>query len=307
MQQAGALQQRSQDGRLGPQLSRLLYHRRAAVWFVMLTLAGLAQIAGLIVAAIIVGGYEGLRHNEEHFSNAHAILTVALSWVVAVVATVYFYRTQKETLFDPPKSPMPRKRWRRYTNTVGVTFALTVAYTTWWIWMFLVLGLLWVTRLAIPSFGLPGEPLLWLLSIPVGLALWAFASVRHAALEALETAEPPQLRLAAELRQHLDALQKAYEELDVFSRDMQRVIEIEQEQLREIRELNQLESQLKALSDHAPAIRTAIAQEQSRSMRWGLLHSVMLAIVFLVIGLLIDALVNTDALGDQLRQWLHLG
>ena len=53
MQQAGALQQRSQGGRLGPQFSRLLYHRRAAVWFLILTVAGLAQIASFIVDAII--------------------------------------------------------------------------------------------------------------------------------------------------------------------------------------------------------------------------------------------------------------
>jgi hypothetical protein len=33
----------------------------------------------------------------------------------------------------------------------------------------------------------------------------------------------------------------------------------------------------------------------------------MIAVVFLVIGLVADALVNIDTLGDQLRQWLNLG
>jgi hypothetical protein len=47
---------------------------------------------------------------------------------------------------------------------------------------------------------------------------------------------------------------------------------------------------------------------------WGLLVNVVVAAffvvvaaVFYVIGLLTDALVDTDALGDQLRQWFHLG
>jgi hypothetical protein len=88
---------------------------------------------------------------------------------------------------------------------------------------------------------------------------------------------------------------------------VQRGIELEQEQLRELRDHYRLHTQLMELSDRAPAVRTAIAQEQTRASRWGLLVNVVVAAIFYVIGLLTNALVNTDALGDQIRQWFHLG
>jgi hypothetical protein len=50
-----------------------------------------------------------------------------------------------------------------------------------------------------------------------------------------------------------------------------------------------------------------IAQENARSARWGLLLNVVIAVVFWAIGVLTDALIDTEALGYQLRQWLHLG
>lgn len=186
-------------------------------------------------------------------------------------------------------------------------FGLIVAYTTFLMWLFLVAGLIMVARLAFSFSGLPGHPLLWLVPVPAALTLWAFVSVRHEVLEKFETAQPPQLRLAADLRQHLDAFENASEELAAFSKKMQGVIEGEQEQLRELRDQYRLMAQLIELSDRAPAIRTAIAQKQSRGARWGLLLSIVIAAVSWVIGLLTDALIDAEALGHQLRQWFHLG
>lgn len=67
MQQAGVLQQRDQGGQPEPQIVRLLHHRRAAVWFMMLTVAGLAQIGDFIVVAIILatGKLRSMRHEPE--------------------------------------------------------------------------------------------------------------------------------------------------------------------------------------------------------------------------------------------------
>ena len=169
-------------------------------------------------------------------------------------------------------------------------------------------------RTSSTSFGLPGDPLAWVAPVAAGLALWAFVAWRHVSLEALERAEPPELRLAAHLKEHVEALQEraqalehAFEEAEAISKKVQRGIESEQEQLRELREQYRLHAQLIELSDHAPAVRTAIAEEQTRASRWGLLVNVVVAAVFYVIGLLTDALVDTNALGDQLRQSFHLG
>jgi len=60
-------------------------------------------------------------------------------------------------------------------------------------------------------------------------------------------------------------------------------------------------------AEEVAAVRLAIAQEQARSSRWGLWWSIVIAVVFWMAGVVTQALINFDALGDQLRQWLHLG
>jgi hypothetical protein len=105
MQQARQLQR---GGRLGPQFARLLHHRRA----------------------IAIGSFERLGHNEEQLSDTQILISFILSVVVALAATFYVRRTQKETFFDPPKDRVPRKNWHRFANKTGAAVALTVAYAT---------------------------------------------------------------------------------------------------------------------------------------------------------------------------------
>lgn len=315
MQQAGVLQQHDRGDRLGPRFSRLLHHRQAAWWFALLGVAGLAEfISFLSITAIIFVSLGQLGYDTHRMSNTLVWVAFALSFVVALAVAFYVYRTQRGTFFDPPKNRIPRKSWHGYANATGVVIALVVAYMTFVLWVLLLDGLALAVRLIVPSFGLPGPSLVWAVPVPAGLALWAFVAWRHVSLEVLETAEPPELRLAAHLKQHVEAFQEraqaledAFEEAQAISKTVQRGIELEQEQLRELREQYRLHAQLMELSDHAPAVRTAIAQEQNRASRWGLLVNVVVAAVFYVIGLLTDALVDTEGLGDQLRQWFHLG
>jgi hypothetical protein len=315
MQQAGALQQRSQGGQFGPRFSRLLHHRQATWWFALLALAGVAQFGSFLIIDIPLFVSMGqLGYNTERLSTTLTAVAFALSLVVAPAAAFYAYRTQRGTFFDPPNNRIPRKSWHGYATRTGAAIALAVAWATFLIWLLVLIGFGWAVELIVPSFGLPGPPLVWSVPLPAALGLWAFVAWRHVCLEVLETAEPPELRLAANLKQHVVAfqeraqsLERAFEDAEAISKKVQRGIELEQEQLREVREQYRLHAQLIELSDHAPAVRTAIAQEQTRASRWGLLVNIVVAAVFFVIGLLTDALVNTDALGDQLRQWLHLG
>jgi hypothetical protein len=317
MQQAGALEQRSQGGRLGPRFSRLLHHRQAALWFALLAVAGLAQFVSFLIIDIPLFVTMGqLGYNTERLSTTLTAVALALSLVVAPAVAFYVYRTQRATFFDPPKNRIPRKSWHGYANGTGAAIALPAAWAVFLMWIFILIGLTMAVRLIFPSFGTRETPLGWLVwAVPVaGPTLWGFVAWRHVALEVLETAEPPELRLAAHLKQHVEAFQEraqaledAFEEAEAISKKVQRGIESEQEQLRELREQYRLHAQLIELSDHAPAVRTAIAQEQTRASRWGLLVNVLVAAVFYVIGLLTDALVDTEALGHQLRQWFHLG
>lgn len=309
--QASQLQQ---GAGLRSQAARLLHHRQAAWWSTLLAVAGLAQLTSFFAATVVIGLFETFGRNQEYISRPGLVVALALSLVVGLVATIYVYRTQKATFFDPPKERVPRKKWRRFATKAGATIALAVAYASFLMWLLLLVGLVALAKLVNPLFGLPGNPLPWFILVPAALALWAFVAWRHVMLEILENAEPPELRLAANLKQQVDAFQEraqaledAFEEAAAISKKVQRGIELDQQQLTELREQYRLQAQLIELSDHAPAIRTAIAQENARSARWGLLINVVVALVFLVIGLLIDALVNTEALGDQLRQWFNLG
>jgi hypothetical protein len=314
MQQAGALPQRGQGGRLGPQFARLLHHRRAAWWFTLLAVAGATQFMSFFVIGTTIAYFEGLGHDRRQMPRTQILISIALSVVVALAVSFYVHRTQKETFFDPPRDRVPRKKWHWFANKSGAVVALVVAYTTSLMWLFLLVGLVALARLVNPLLGLPGHPLLWLMPVPAALALWAFVAWRHVLLDVLEKAEPPELRLAANLRQQVDAFQEraqalevAFEEAAVMSRKVQRGIELDQQQLRELREQYRLQTQLIELSDHAPTVRTAIAQENARGARWGLLLNVVIAAVFWAIGLLTDALVDAEALGHQLRQWFHFG
>jgi hypothetical protein len=316
MQQASQLQQ---GGRLGPRFVRLLHHRQAALWFALLAVAGLAQFVSLFGLAFIVATFKQLGHNQERLSSTEVLICLVLSLVVALAATIYAYRTQKETFFEPPKNRIPRKRWRWVANKTGAAFAVPAAYATFLLWLLLLIGLETAARLTVSFPGLPGHPLLWLMPVPVGLALWAFVACRHATLEVLETAQPPELRLTAKLVQHVDefadvlqgrarALERSMEEVTTIYKQVQQGIELEQQQLAEVREQYLQQARLKSLSDaEVSAVGVLFAQEQRRGARWGLWWNVVIAVVFLVVGLVMQALVDLDALGDQLRQWLRLG
>jgi hypothetical protein len=311
MQQVGQLQQ---GGRLGPRFARLLLHRRAAWWFTLLAVAGATQFLSFFVIGTTIAYFEGLGHERGQVSRTQILISIALSVVVALAVTIYVHQKQKETFFDPPRDRVPRKRWHWFATKNGAVVALDVAYTTFLMWLFLLVGLVALARLVNPLLGLPGHPLLWLVPVPAALALWAFVAWRHVALDVLKTAEPPELRLAANLRQQVDAFQEraqaledAFEEAAAISRKVQHGIELDQEQLGKLREQYRFQTQLIELSDRAPTVRTVIAQENARSARWGLLINVVIALVFWVIGLLTDALIDTEALGDQLRQWFSLG
>jgi hypothetical protein len=311
MQDAGVLKQQGQGGRLRPRFSRLLHHRQAAWWFGLLGLAGVAQFISFFVTAITVYvSLKTLGHDVERLAPTPILVSFALSVVVALAVFLYLRQTLKDTFFDPPKDRVPRKQWNLFANRSGAAVALMVAYTTLVMWVLLLAGLVGLARLVNPIFGLPGNPLVWFGPVPAAMAVWAFVAWRRVSLEVLETAEPPELRLAASLKQHAqafqeraEALEAAFEEADAISRKVQRGIELEQEQLRRIREQYRLHAQLMELSDHAPTLRIANTQDR----RWGLLVNVVVAAFSIVIGLLLDALVDPDALGQQLRQWFHLG
>jgi hypothetical protein len=303
LQQQSQLQQQRQVHRLGLQFTRLLHDRRAALWFLLLALGGATQFGSLFVITLVLGVFRVLTKKQGPLSSEQLVYVFAGSVVIGIAATIVIYWRYKDTFFDPPKDRIPRKRWRRFANRGAVGVAVIVCYTSCWIWVLLLIGLVALGRLVNPLFGLPGHPLLWIVPVPAGLALWAFVAWRHVALDVLEKAEPPELRLAVNLKQHVDAfqehaaaLEEAFEEAAVISKKMQHAIELDQERLRELHEQYRREVHLRELSaEEISAIRIAIAQEQARGTRWSIWLGIMFLLVGWAAGLVTDALIDAEA------------
>jgi NADH:ubiquinone oxidoreductase subunit 5 (subunit L)/multisubunit Na+/H+ antiporter MnhA subunit len=92
------------------------------MWFGLIGTAGLTQFVSFFVLNMIV--FVSLRmlgHDPERMSIILVLVSFALSVVVAIAVTIYAYRTQMVTFWDPPKSPMPRRRWGSYANVAGAS------------------------------------------------------------------------------------------------------------------------------------------------------------------------------------------
>lgn len=141
-----------------------------------------------------------------------------------------------------------------------------------------------------------------------------FVAWRHELLRLMETAQPTELRLATnvirfanEFQERAKALERAMEEAAEISKQMQLGIEAEKQQLAELRERYRQEVRLKDLTDEeVAAIRSELTQDNARARRWSLWFSLLLTLVGCAIGVLTNAMIDNQALGDQLRQWLNL-
>jgi hypothetical protein len=295
---------------------RLLHSRRAVWRFGLLAVAGWVQFFAFLSLAMVLAAFQVIIFHREQPSRPQVLSILALSVVVALAATIHIYRTQKATFFDPPKERIPRKRWRRSANGLAAIIALAVAYTTWWLWLFLLLALVFVGKFVISWPAGTSTVLLYLtIPVPLLLALWAFVDWRHQHLKVLETAQPPELRLAANVVKYADefqerakALEKAMEEATTISKQVQHGIELEKQQLGELREQYLREAHLRDLTpEQVSAVRFALAEEQARSTRWGLWVNIVIAIVSWAAGVVTQALIDMDTVGNQLRQWFNLG
>lgn len=298
------------QGNLRARVLRLLHSRRAVRRFrVVSETAGAHFFALLVLGAIFARAYDALRHRP---SGSSFWLAWLLANVVAAAFALYFARTLKD--LQPPIERLPRKKWRGHAAGAGAGVALGVAYLVWnaelllW-WLVGLLGRL----LVLPTCSCAMR--LWLtFPLPLVLAAWAFVAARTQMLEALQNALPPELRLAVDLRERADAfrdrarsLEEAMEDATRISEQLQQGIELERQQLSQVHEDYQRMARLKELTpDQANAVAELLARQQARGERRAIWFNVLVGLVFYLLGVLTQALISTDAFGDQLRRWLHL-
>jgi len=253
-------------------------------------------------------------HDTEQLSNNQVFLVAGLSFLLALAVGVHFYR--RKDLDEPPRKRIPHRMWGYYTNGTAVLVAIGVAYTTSLLLLLFLLAFLIAARLVMPLPAGTGIILLYLMiPIPVLLAPWAFIAWRHEFREWLETAQPPELRLATklirqadELRGRARALEEAIEEATVISKQVQSGIELEQQRLGELHQENLRERLLKKLTpEEVSAIGFALAEQQARSARQSWWWNLFFVAIGWAVGVVTQALIDFDALGEQLRQWLNLG
>jgi hypothetical protein len=310
MAQAVQTKEQEPDGRW----PRLMHHPRAAWWFCLLALAGVAQAAFFLVLAMGYSVYMVTVLDREQPSDTEAVLILALSLAMAVAVGVYLYRNEKE--LEPPRKRMPRKRWGAYANGTGAVVFFGSAYAMYWIWFVVLAIAVRSARLILPIPHLDGAAFFFLtMSVPLVLASWGFVAWRHAQLRLLETAQPPEMRLvtnvircADEFQERARTLERAMEDAAEVSKQVQRGIESEKQQLAELREQYRKVVHLRDLTDEeVAAVRAELAQDNARERRWSVWFNLLIALVGWAIGVLTDALINEQVLGEQLRRWFHLG
>jgi hypothetical protein len=144
-------------------MSRLLHSRRAAWWFGLVCITGVTHLASVIVLLMgFMSFMTAFQHKQRlDLSERQNQLVLALSVLVALAVGVYSYRTMKvDDSGKPPRKHISREWWHIYATGTGAMVAIGTAYTTFLMWMFLLLGLVTATRLIFPFFGLPGHYLL---------------------------------------------------------------------------------------------------------------------------------------------------
>lgn len=308
MGQAEGTQDRSRD--LRGWAKRLLHSKKAAESFGLLAVAGIAQVVSFIVISIFFLAFGVIFRATNELSLTQSFLILGLSLVAALIWAIRVYR-QKDS-DEPPKKRIARKMWPYYRNGTALLVAIAVAYMTSLLLVLLLVAFLIPARRLVPLPTGTGVVLLYsMVPIPVVLAPWAFIAWRHEFMEWLETAQPPELRLATKLIRHADdfrerarALEEAIEEAAAISKQIQSGIELEQQRLSELHQEKLRERLLKKLSDEeVSAIGFMVAEVQARSARRSRWWNVAFGVFGWAAGVVTQLVIDTDSLREQLRLW----
>jgi hypothetical protein len=312
MEQTEGMQNKRRD--LRGRAKRLLHSKKAAEWLGLLAVAGIAQVVSFIAISICFVAFRVIFQGTTKSSLTQDFLILGLSLVVALIAAIRVYR-QKDSN-EPPKKRIARKMWPYYRNGTALLVAVGVAYMTSLLLVLLLVAFLIAARRLVALPTGTGIVLLYsMVPIPVVLAPWAFIAWRHEFMEWLETAQPPELRLATKLIRHADdfrerarALEEAIEEAGAISKQIQRGIELEQQRLSELHQEKLRERLLKKLSDEeVSAIGFMVAEVQARSARRSRWWNVAFGVFGWAAGVVTQALIDTDSLREQFRQLLNFG
>jgi DNA-binding helix-hairpin-helix protein with protein kinase domain len=159
---------------------------------------------------------------------------------------------------------------------------------------------------------------LWLglyLALPAFLACCALSARYDQEIRILEAATPAELRLAAEIhrraeafRDQAQALEQAMEQAAAITEQVQLELRQEQAEIARMREEYVHQVRLRELSsEETAAIQGWLGAENARTERRAVWVNVLTGIALFVAGVVVQALLPPETLGEQLRQWLHLG
>jgi hypothetical protein len=308
---------------LQARVTRALHSRRAAWWYHLVARIGAAQFVSYIIASFIITGIQTIRgfHPFGEGSDAEYALAFKLSPVGALLVGVYSYRTMKDR--EPPEKRLPRREWRNHAERT----ALPVAIGVGWVILLLLFLLVWGGIFLLGKLSQLPPPL----AIAVGilivgfmvlgflalafLPLEAFEACRDQEFDMLEAEAPPELRVAMDLnaraetfRYRAEALEEALEEATGLSDQLRREIQSQQEQLSQLQQEYARQMELSKLTpEQAAAVVALLSRQQEQGARRALWSNIALGFLFYLAGVVTPALVNSDALGEQLRRWFRLG
>ena len=320
---ADAAQAGEQEQSFRVRVTRTLRSRRAAWWYRLLARTGAAQFVSYMVAGFMITGIQTIRHIHPFYQvpDVEFALALGLSPLGALLVAVYSYRTMEDP--KPPETRLSRREWRNYAQRKALAVAVGVGWVMSWLSFLLIAGgvalLVNLPELPLPLAAavgvlLVGVLLLGLLAPPL-LASYAYDARRDQEFDILEAETTPELRVAMDLnaraetyRYRAEALEDAMEEATGISDQLRREIQLQQQQLRQLQEdyLRRIELS-KLTPEQAAAVAELLSRQQEHGARRALWSNIAIAFVFYLAGVVTPAFVSSDALGEQLQRWFHLG
>lgn len=304
-------------------VTRALHSRRATWWYHLVARIGAAQFISFIVASFVITGIQTIRgfHPFGEGSDTEYALAFKLSPVGALLEGLFSYRTMKDR--EPPEKRPPRWEWRKYAERAALPVAIGVGWVILLLLFLLVGGgtslLGKLSQLPQPLAATVGTILVGFMVLGLVVLAYlppvAFEACRDQELAMLEAEAPPQLLVAMDLnaraetfRYRAEALEEALEEATGLSDQLRHEIQLQQEQLSQLRQEYARQMELSKLTpEQVSAVTGLLSRQQEQGARRALLSNIALGFLFYIAGVVTPALISSDALGEQLRRWFHLG
>ncbi|MFI5734027.1 hypothetical protein ACIA49_28185 [Kribbella sp. NPDC051587] len=265
-------------------------YRRLAMWPIALLAAWLSA---LLLVSIINAVVSALSGHKTEWEQLHGIPIGRLALLGAAVAIAFAHRRIRAAAdaIAKPIFPRPaRSEWPSYARGLGVAYAMVGAASFILAWT--AVSLIAYNILELWADGPPLSDLV--LIVPIAavsppVLIWAYHLGRNERLRQLQSAIPPALQRAHQLRDHAQALEVAMQEATLLADELQETIDAEKRLVADLlAESTEARRIVEIESDQLTALLAHQERRQRRSTRRERWINIAVAAISLILGYLLN-------------------